>query len=43
MAVAVEPKLIFDDGGVGLENTYVIAASGPPLKLPVFDEDLIRL
>ena len=43
MAVAVEPKLIFDDGGVGLENTYVIAESGPPRKFPVFDEDLIRL
>ncbi len=43
MAVAVEPKLIFDDGGVGLENTYVIQESGPPLKFPNFDEDLIRL
>jgi Xaa-Pro dipeptidase len=43
MVVAVEPKLIFDDGGVGLENTYAIAESGPPRKFPLFDEALIRL
>lgn len=24
MTVALEPKLVFDDGGVGLENTYII-------------------
>lgn len=43
MVIAVEPKLIFPDGGVGLENTYAIAPDGPPLKFPLFEENLIQV
>ncbi len=43
MAIALEPKLIFPDGGVGLENTYVVRHAGPPRRMPEFPPDIISV
>jgi len=42
MTIAVEPKIFFPEGGVGLENTYAITDSGFE-KLTVFPEEMIRI
>lgn len=40
MVLAIEPKFVFQDGAVGIENTFVVTADG--LKtLTIFDEDII--
>jgi len=40
MVIAIEPKFVFQDGAVGIENTFVVTADG--LKtLTIFDEDII--
>ncbi len=40
MVFALEPKFCFADGAMGLENTYVMTASGPQ-ALTVFEEGII--
>ncbi len=43
MTVAIEPKIMFPErGGIGLENTYLITASGHE-KLTVFPEEIISI
>lgn len=40
MVLAIEPKFVFPDGAVGIENTYFVTADG--LKtVSIFDEDII--
>ncbi|MDF9408955.1 MAG: Xaa-Pro dipeptidase [Pelotomaculum sp. PtaB.Bin013] len=42
MVLAIEPKFVFQDGAVGIENTFVVTADG--LKtLTIFDEDIIYI
>jgi Xaa-Pro dipeptidase len=40
MVFALEPKYVFPDGAVGLENTYLVTRGGLE-KLTVFEEDII--
>lgn len=40
MVVALEPKFVFPDGAVGVENTYLVTKDGLE-NLTVFDEDII--
>jgi Xaa-Pro aminopeptidase len=42
MIFAVEPKFVFPEGAVGLENTYVVTPNGLE-KLTVYEEDVIYL
>ena len=42
MVFAIEPKFVFSDGAVGLENTYVLTDSGLE-TLTVYEEDIIYL
>ena len=40
MVIAIEPKFVFPDGAVGIENTYLVTADGLE-NMTVFDEDII--
>jgi len=40
MVLALEPKFVFPDGAVGVENTYLVTKDGLE-NLTVFDEDVI--
>jgi len=42
MVIAVEPKFVFQDGAVGIENTFVVTADGLE-SLTLFDEDIIYI
>lgn len=42
MTIAVEPKIFFPQGGVGVENTYLVTAAGAE-RLTVFPEELLTL
>jgi len=42
MIIAVEPKFIFPEGAVGIENTYVVGEKGLE-TLTLFDENIIYL
>lgn len=42
MIIAVEPKIFFPDGGVGIENTYLVTEEGPE-KLTLFPEEMIPI
>lgn len=42
MIIAVEPKIIFDDGGVGVEDTVIVQPGGAEIITPM-DHDLIRV
>ena len=39
MVIAVEPKFVFPDGAVGLENTFVVGTDGL-ISLVEDDDDL---
>lgn len=42
MVLAIEPKFVFPDGAVGIENTHFVTADG--LKtVSIFDEDIIYI
>ncbi|OPX86596.1 MAG: Xaa-Pro dipeptidase [Pelotomaculum sp. PtaB.Bin104] len=40
MVIAIEPKFVFPDGAVGIENTYLVTASGLE-TITEFDEEII--
>lgn len=40
MVLAIEPKFVFEDGAVGIENTFVVTADGLE-TITVFDENII--
>lgn len=40
MVIAIEPKFVFPEGAVGLENTFLVTKDGLE-NLTVFDEDII--
>lgn len=40
MVIAIEPKFVFPDGAVGIENTFVVTADGLE-TITNFDEDII--
>lgn len=40
MIIAVEPKIIFPEGGVGIENTYLITTEGPPENLTPYPDSI---
>ena len=42
MIIAIEPKFLFKDGAVGIENTFQIT-SDKPIVLTNFDENIIRI
>jgi Xaa-Pro dipeptidase len=42
MVFALEPKFIFPDGAVGIEDTYLVTKDGLE-KLTVFEEDIIYI
>jgi len=42
MVFAIEPKFVFPDGAVGLENTYVVTGNGVE-NLTVYEENIIYL
>ncbi len=42
MTFALEPKFVFPEGAVGIENTYVLSADGPQV-LTHAPEDIIRV
>jgi len=42
MIIAIEPKFLFEDGAVGIENTFQIT-SKKPIGLTNFDENIIRI
>lgn len=42
MVLAIEPKFVFPDGAVGVENTYVVTKDGLE-TLTVFEEDIIYI
>ncbi|OPY57851.1 MAG: Xaa-Pro dipeptidase [Pelotomaculum sp. PtaU1.Bin035] len=42
MVVALEPKFVFPDGAVGVENTYLVTKDGLE-NLTVYDEDIIYI
>ena len=42
MALALEPKFVFPEGGVGIENTFVVTPQGLE-TLTVFEEEIIYL
>jgi len=42
MVIAIEPKIFFPEGGVGIENTYLVTESGYE-KLTEFPEGMIAL
>ena len=42
MVFALEPKFVFPDGAVGVENTYLLNDNGPE-ALTVFEEDIIYI
>lgn len=39
MVIAIEPKFVFEDGAIGIENTYVVDEKGLS-NLTVFDENI---
>jgi Xaa-Pro aminopeptidase len=42
MVFALEPKFVFPDGAVGVENTYLVTKDGLE-TLTVFEEDIIYI
>ncbi len=42
MTFALEPKFVFPDGAVGIENTFVLR-DGQVEKLTIFDEQIIKI
>jgi len=42
MVIALEPKFIFPEGAVGIENTFVVGEKGLE-TLTLFDETIIYL
>lgn len=42
MVLAIEPKFIFPDGAVGIENTFVVTTNGLE-TITVFDEDIMYI
>ncbi|MCK5311320.1 MAG: M24 family metallopeptidase [Desulfobacteraceae bacterium] len=42
MSFAIEPKFVFPDGAVGVENTFVLGEDSVE-KLMLFDENIIKL
>ncbi|MDD4170132.1 MAG: Xaa-Pro peptidase family protein, partial [Desulfotomaculaceae bacterium] len=42
MVIAIEPKFVFPDGAVGIENTFIVTAGGLE-TITDFDEDIIYI
>ncbi|HAG10506.1 MAG TPA: aminopeptidase P family protein [Desulfotomaculum sp.] len=42
MVIALEPKFVFPDGAVGVENTYLVTAEGLE-TMTVFEEDIVYI